>query len=43
MAKKVVLTQEDRVGDMCFDGQLFYSLDDEKRTAEVNRAVLYVN
>ena len=42
MAKKVILTQEDRVGDMCFDGQLFYSLDDEKRTAEVNRAVLYV-
>ena len=42
MAKIVVLTQEDRVGDMCFDGQLFYSLDDEKRTAEVNRAVLYV-
>ena len=42
MAKIVVLTQEDRVGDMCFDGQLFYVLDDEKRTAEVNRAVLYV-
>lgn len=42
MAKKIVLTQEDQVGDMCFDGQLFYGLDDEKRTAEVNRAVLYV-
>ena len=42
MAKIVVLTPEDRVGDICYDGQLFYRLDDEKRTAEVNRAVLYV-
>ena len=39
MAKKVILTPEDRVGEMCFDGQLFYHLDDNKQTAEVNRAV----
>lgn len=28
MAKIVELKPEDRVGEMCFDGQLFYRIDD---------------
>lgn len=39
MANIVVLTPENRICKMCFNGQLFYRFDDYNQTVEVNRAV----